>query len=184
MDDGTYAACRLLEIVSGAADANQMLDALPTSFSTPELNVACAEGEPPALMRKAVALADFGSDQLFSEGVLGHATAVRWGEAAGGGTAVGAAAWGIARQRSLWPTTGPQSFLIAVEGFFWGRSSEIPGAVRPNSSVELPSRATGHPPDRNLTGGNRLGKPASTPEELSLLIGRLRGDPATLGRGK
>ena len=65
-DDGTYAACRLLEIVSGAADANQMLDALPTSFSTPELNVACAEGEPPALMRKAVALADFGADALLT----------------------------------------------------------------------------------------------------------------------
>lgn len=59
-DDGTYAACRLLEIVSQAADANQLLDALPTSFSTPELNVACAEGEPPELMRRAVALADFG----------------------------------------------------------------------------------------------------------------------------
>ena len=65
-DDGTYAACRLLEIVSGAADANQMLDALPTSFSTPELNVACAEGEPPALMRKAVALADFGADAVLT----------------------------------------------------------------------------------------------------------------------
>ncbi len=61
-DDGTYAACRLLEIVSAVADANQMLDALPTSFSTPELNVACAEGEPPAVMQKAVALADFGPD--------------------------------------------------------------------------------------------------------------------------
>ena len=61
-DDGTYAACRLLEIVSAVADANQMLDALPTSFSTPELNVACAEGEPPVVMQKAVALADFGPD--------------------------------------------------------------------------------------------------------------------------
>jgi phosphomannomutase len=45
-DDGTYAGCRLLEIVSKAADANAVLNALPTSFSTPELNVACAEGEP------------------------------------------------------------------------------------------------------------------------------------------
>ncbi len=59
-DDGTYAACRLLEIVSRVADANQLLDALPTSFSTPELNVACAEGEAPELVRQAVALADFG----------------------------------------------------------------------------------------------------------------------------
>jgi len=59
-DDGTYAACRLLEIVSRVADANRLLDDLPTSFSTPELNVACAEGEAPELVREAVALADFG----------------------------------------------------------------------------------------------------------------------------
>ena len=45
-DDGTYAGCRLLEIVSKTPDANVVLNALPTSFSTPELNVACAEGEP------------------------------------------------------------------------------------------------------------------------------------------
>jgi phosphomannomutase len=45
-DDGTYAGCRLLEILSRSADASAELEALPTSFSTPELNVACAEGEP------------------------------------------------------------------------------------------------------------------------------------------
>ena len=45
-DDGTYAGCRLLEIVSKSADASVVLNALPASFSTPELNVACAEGEP------------------------------------------------------------------------------------------------------------------------------------------
>ena len=45
-DDGTYAGCRLLEIVSKSTDASVVLNALPTSFSTPELNVACAEGEP------------------------------------------------------------------------------------------------------------------------------------------
>jgi phosphomannomutase len=45
-DDGTYAGCRLLEIVSRSPDANAVLDALPSSFSTPELNVGCAEGEP------------------------------------------------------------------------------------------------------------------------------------------
>jgi phosphomannomutase len=45
-DDGTYAGCRLLEIVSRVADSNAMLNALPTSFSTPELNVLCHEGEP------------------------------------------------------------------------------------------------------------------------------------------
>jgi len=45
-DDGTYAGCRLLEIVSRSPDANAVLNGLPTSYSTPELNVRCAEGEP------------------------------------------------------------------------------------------------------------------------------------------
>jgi phosphomannomutase len=45
-DDGTYAGCRLLEIVSRSPDANAVLKSLPTSFSTPELNVSCQEGEP------------------------------------------------------------------------------------------------------------------------------------------
>ena len=45
-DDGAYAGCRLLEIVSKSADASAVLNALATSFSTPELNVACTEGEP------------------------------------------------------------------------------------------------------------------------------------------
>ncbi|MDB5896381.1 MAG: phosphomannomutase/phosphoglucomutase, partial [Rhodoferax sp.] len=58
-DDGTYAGARLLEIVSQSPDASAVLNALPTSFSTPELNVSCAEGEPPKLVAQAVALADF-----------------------------------------------------------------------------------------------------------------------------
>jgi phosphomannomutase len=51
-DDGTYAGARLLEILSRFADPSAVLDALPTSFSTPELNVACAEGEPHAVVRQ------------------------------------------------------------------------------------------------------------------------------------
>jgi phosphomannomutase len=51
-DDGTYAGARLLEILSRSADPSAVLDALPTSFSTPELNVACAEGEPHAVVRE------------------------------------------------------------------------------------------------------------------------------------
>jgi phosphomannomutase len=58
-DDGTYAGCRLLEILSRSPDANAVLDALPTSFSTPELNVACAEGEPHLLVEQLVANAKF-----------------------------------------------------------------------------------------------------------------------------
>ncbi len=56
-DDGTYAACRLLEILSRAADGNAVLDALPTSFSTPELNVKCAEGEQHSVVDKLLQLA-------------------------------------------------------------------------------------------------------------------------------
>jgi len=58
-DDGSYAGARLLEIVSRSPDANAVLNALPTSFSTPELNVACAEGEPQAVVDQVVALARF-----------------------------------------------------------------------------------------------------------------------------
>jgi len=58
-DDGTYAGARLLEILSRSPDASAVLNALPTSHSTPELNVACAEGEPHALVEKLVAAAKF-----------------------------------------------------------------------------------------------------------------------------
>jgi phosphomannomutase len=58
-DDGTYAGCRLLEILSHSADGNTVLDALPTSFSTPELNVRCAEGEPHTLVEQLLAVANF-----------------------------------------------------------------------------------------------------------------------------
>ena len=44
-DDATYTAARLLEILSKVADPSAVLNALPTSHSTPELNVPCAEGE-------------------------------------------------------------------------------------------------------------------------------------------
>ncbi|MBY0464996.1 MAG: phosphomannomutase/phosphoglucomutase, partial [Burkholderiales bacterium] len=51
-DDGTYAGARMLEILSRHADPSAVLDALPTSFSTPELNVACAEGEPHEVVKR------------------------------------------------------------------------------------------------------------------------------------
>ncbi len=60
-DDGTYAGCRLLEILSHSPDGNAVLDALPSSFSTPELNVKCAEGEPHALVEQLLAVANFPS---------------------------------------------------------------------------------------------------------------------------
>jgi phosphomannomutase len=58
-DDGTYAGCRLLEILSQSPDGNAVLKGLPNSFSTPELNVKCVEGEPPLVVAKAVAAAQF-----------------------------------------------------------------------------------------------------------------------------
>jgi phosphomannomutase len=58
-DDGTYAGARLLEILSRGRDPSAVLDALPTSFSTPELNVRCEEGEPHALVEQLVASARF-----------------------------------------------------------------------------------------------------------------------------
>lgn len=58
-DDGSYAGARLLEILSRAPDAAAVLEALPDSFATPELNVACAEGEPHRLVAELQALADF-----------------------------------------------------------------------------------------------------------------------------
>lgn len=58
-DDGSYAGARLLEILSRSPDANAVLNALPTSHSTPELNVACAEGEPHAVVEQLLTLARF-----------------------------------------------------------------------------------------------------------------------------
>jgi phosphomannomutase len=58
-DDGTYAGCRLLEILSATPDANTVLNNLPTSFSTPELNVACQEGEPHRVVEQLQQAAKF-----------------------------------------------------------------------------------------------------------------------------
>ena len=58
-DDATYTAARLLEIVSRSADPSAVLNALPTSYSTPELNVACAEGEPAQVVARLRAEAKF-----------------------------------------------------------------------------------------------------------------------------
>ena len=44
-DDGLYAGARLLEILARERDPSAVLDALPDALSTPELNLACAEGE-------------------------------------------------------------------------------------------------------------------------------------------
>jgi phosphomannomutase len=63
-DDATYTAGRLLEILSKAADPSAVLNALPTSFSTPELNVPCAEGEHHAVIEKLRQTAKFEGAEL------------------------------------------------------------------------------------------------------------------------
>jgi phosphomannomutase len=65
-DDGTYAGCRLLEILSRSTDANALLNALPTSFSTPELNVPCNEGEPHAVVEALLAKAAFAAPAVIN----------------------------------------------------------------------------------------------------------------------
>jgi phosphomannomutase/phosphoglucomutase len=58
-DDGLYAGARLLEILARDADPAAVLDALPDSVSTPELQIPCAEGEQHALIARLKAEADF-----------------------------------------------------------------------------------------------------------------------------
>ena len=59
-DDAMYTAARLLEILSRSKNPSAELDALPTSFSTPELNVPCAEGENHAVVAELLARAGDG----------------------------------------------------------------------------------------------------------------------------
>ena len=54
-DDATYCAARLLEVLSRSANPSAVLNALPQSFNTPELNVACTEGEHHRLVAELLA---------------------------------------------------------------------------------------------------------------------------------
>lgn len=63
-DDGTYAACRILEILSRHADPSAVLDALPESCSTPELHVPCNDGEAHEVAARLAALAEFPDAQV------------------------------------------------------------------------------------------------------------------------
>ena len=52
-DDGLYAGARMLELLSRAPDATRVLESLPDSISTPELNIALAkEGDNHRLVEK------------------------------------------------------------------------------------------------------------------------------------
>ncbi|MBI3367715.1 MAG: phosphomannomutase/phosphoglucomutase, partial [Burkholderiales bacterium] len=66
-DDAMYCAARILEILSRAKDASAVLNALPTAYNTPELNVACVEGEPARVVEALKANAHFpGSTELIT----------------------------------------------------------------------------------------------------------------------
>jgi phosphomannomutase/phosphoglucomutase len=58
-DDAQYVGARLLEILSRFADPDAVLDALPDSINTPELNWKLAEGEPHRLIEALQASARF-----------------------------------------------------------------------------------------------------------------------------
>ena len=58
-DDGMYAGARLLEILSKGSDASAVLQALPESLCTPELNVAVAETSAHALIARVAERASF-----------------------------------------------------------------------------------------------------------------------------
>jgi phosphomannomutase/phosphoglucomutase len=51
-DDGMYAGARLLELLSRERDPSAVLNALPNSSSTPELQLKTAEGENFALVER------------------------------------------------------------------------------------------------------------------------------------
>lgn len=58
-DDGLYAGARLLEILSQVDNPSAVLNALPNSVSTPELNIKMQEGEHYALIDRLQASARF-----------------------------------------------------------------------------------------------------------------------------
>jgi phosphomannomutase/phosphoglucomutase len=59
-DDGLYTGARLLEILSRSEDASAVLEALPNAFSTPELKIEMAEGEPFQVIEALQSDNDFG----------------------------------------------------------------------------------------------------------------------------
>ena len=66
-DDGLYAGARMLELLSRMPDPSAVLNALPQSTSTPELQLALQEGENFALIDKLKAEAKFpGAEQIIT----------------------------------------------------------------------------------------------------------------------
>ena len=63
-DDAMYTAGRMLEILSRSKDPSAVLKALPNSFNTPELNVACAEGEHHEVVKTLKEIAEFPGGEI------------------------------------------------------------------------------------------------------------------------
>jgi len=70
-DDGLYAGARLLEILARAADAGAVLEALPDSLTTPELQLQTAEGENFSLVErlKQEAVFEGASERILIDGI-------------------------------------------------------------------------------------------------------------------
>jgi phosphomannomutase/phosphoglucomutase len=65
VDDEIYSAARLLEILAGAETPPEaILNALPTSFSTPELKVQMTEGENFAFIEEFIKVARFDGAEI------------------------------------------------------------------------------------------------------------------------
>ena len=58
-DDGIYAGARLIEILSHFENPSKILEALPKSFSTPELNIKLIEGEQHKIIKTLQSKAKF-----------------------------------------------------------------------------------------------------------------------------
>lgn len=58
-DDGVYAGCRLLEVLSKLENPSATLNSLSNAISTPEINVKVAEGEQYAIMQQLTKVAIF-----------------------------------------------------------------------------------------------------------------------------
>jgi len=58
-DDGIYAGARLIEILSHFENPSEVLEALPKSFSTPELNIKLIEGEQHKIIKTLQSKAKF-----------------------------------------------------------------------------------------------------------------------------
>jgi phosphomannomutase len=63
-DDAMYTAARLLEILSRFDNPSAVLKALPTSYSTPELNVAVPAGNQHEIVEQLIARAKFPGAQI------------------------------------------------------------------------------------------------------------------------